>query len=179
MESTTQIFLRVQVTGAESSAVKGESAVGEYKDRVQINSFDFKTTRQEAAAPKRGDNQPLLSFETVKVSKFFDIASLRFDQLLKARTLLNEVRITVDQHLWDQDKTKTQNSIIVFHLLQARIVNLALDVSEAGAGSSLKETVEFSFRNFAVEYYFHQDDTNSDYRDAAAWFQTEYVTQPE
>lgn len=176
MESTTQIFLLVQVSGSESDVVEGESYVGRYARRVQINDFEFGMSAKPQSGPKRSNavvNN--LDFDTVSVGKFFDKASIRFAELLKQQTVLTEVRITVDQQL-EEDKVKEQNAIIVFHLLQARIVDIKLDVTEQGTGASLKETISFSFRNFAVEYYY-KDTKDSDYRDKAAWFETEYVPQ--
>ena len=186
MESTTQIFLRVQVTDDEDDVVEGESNVGQYAGRVQIDNFTFKMSLQQQSGPKRSDNQPTLSFDTVKVSKFFDKSSIRFGQLLKQMKkqdqTLSEVRITIDQQLEDpnagDNAAKQQNAIVVFHLLQARIVDISLDASEADNGTTLKETIDFSFRNFAVEYYFSSDRKKSDYRDAPAWFETDYKLQP-
>ena len=177
MESTTQIFLRVQVTDNDDDFVAGESKVGEYADRVQINSFDFKASQPQMSASNRAGQPSRMFLDTVKASKFFDKTSLRFDQLMKDKKVLCEVRITVDQHLWDEDKTKTQNSIIVFHLLQAKIVEISLDASEADKGTSLKETLEFGFVNFSVDYYFHESDANADYRDRGVSFFTAYDPQ--
>ena len=179
MESTTQIFLRVQVTDNESDVVEGESFVGMYAGRVQINSFDFKMSAKQQTGPKVSKTAVVnnMDFDAVSVSKFFDKASVRFARLLKDRKVLSEVRITVDQQLLENDSTKEQNAIIVFHLLSARIVDIKLNVSEDKVGSTLKETVSFSFRNFAVEYYFKKDKAG-DYRDQQAWFETDYVAQP-
>jgi len=178
MESTTQIFLRVQVSDDESDVVEGESFVGEYAGRVQINSFDFKMSAKPQTGPKRSNTAVVnnIDFDAVSVSKFFDKASVRFARLLKEGKVLSEVRITVDQQLEENDATKQQNAIIVFHLLKARIVDLKLSVSEEKVGSTLKETVSFSFRNFAVEYYYKKD-KSGDFRDRQAWFETNYVEQ--
>lgn len=101
--------------------------------------------------------------------------------LLRDSKEIHEVRITVDQQLEDyEDKVgKAQNAIIVFHLKKAKIVDFKLDVSEDGKGATIKETVSFSFRNFAVEYYYKGTKNNkkSDYRDKAVFFETEYKTQ--
>ena len=183
MESTTQIFLKVQFSDDEDKFVKGEGRVGSYEGRVQIDSFDFgmKSKLQAPAKPDQKGVANNLDFDPVRVSKFFDKASMSLAGLLRDRKEIHEVRITVDQQLEDyEDKVgKAQNAIIVFHLKQARIVDIKLDVSEDKAGATIKETVAFSFRNFAVEYYYKgmTNDKKSDYRDKALWFETEYKTQ--
>jgi type VI protein secretion system component Hcp len=182
MESTTQIFLRVQRSEDESDVVKGEGRVGGYAGRVQIDSFDF-GMKSKLQAPAKPDQKVTnnLDFDPVKVSKVFDKASMGLAALLRDRKQLYEVRITVDQQLEDYEEKvgKAQNAIIVFHLMQARIVDIKLDVSEDKAGATIKETVSFSFKNFAVEYYYKGTKNNkkSDYRDKAHWFETEYETQ--
>ena len=182
MESTTQIFLKVQFSEDERDFVKGEGRVGGYADRIQIESFDF-GMKSKLQAPPKPDQKVAnnLDFDPVRVTKFFDRASMSLAALLQDREELYEVRITVDQQLEDYaDKVgKAQNAIIVFHLKQARIVDLKLDVSEDNKGATIKETVSFSFRNFAVEYYYKGTKNNkkSDYRDKAHWFETDYKTQ--
>lgn len=180
MESTTQIFLRVQRSEDESDFVKGEGLVEGYADRVQIDSFDFKMNAKEQAPAKqvRGVNANI-DYSPVTVTKFFDRASMGLAALLQKRTQLYEVRITVDQQLEELGVGKAQNAIIVFHLQQARIVDFKLDVSEDKVGATVKETVSFAFRNFSVEYYYKGTTNNkkSDYRDKASWFETQYDTQ--
>jgi type VI secretion system Hcp family effector len=183
MESTTQIFLKVQFSDDEDDFVESEGQVGGYKGRIQIDSFDFgmKSKLQAPPKPDQKDVAANLDFDPVRVSKFFDRASMSLAALLQDREEIYEVRITVDQQLEDyEDKVgKAQNAIIVFHLKQARIVDIKLDVSEDNKGATIKETVSFSFRNFAVEYYYKGTKNNkkSDYRDQAHWFETEYVPQ--
>jgi type VI secretion system Hcp family effector len=182
MESTTQIFLKVQFSDDEDDFVKGESRVGSYERRVQIDSFNF-GMKSKLQAPAKPDQKVAnnLDFDPVQVTKFFDRASMSLAALLRDRREIYEVRITVDQQLEDYEDQvgKAQNSIIVFHLKQARIVDIKLDVSEDKAGATIKETVSFSFRNYAVEYYYKGTKNNkkSDYRDKAHWFETEYETQ--
>jgi type VI secretion system Hcp family effector len=180
MESTTQIFLRVQVSEDESDFIKGEALVEGYADRVQINSFDFNMKAKEQAPSKpTPDVSNNLDFDPVHVTKFFDRASMRLAALLKSRTQLCEVRITVDQQLEEIGVGKAQNAILVFHLYQARIVDIKLGVSEDKVSAIVKETVSFSFRNFSVEYYFKGTKNNkkSDYRDSWVGFETEYAVQ--
>jgi len=182
MESTTQIFLKVQFSDDEDDFVRGEGRVGGYAGRVQIDSFDFGMKAKLQAPAKPGQKVTNnLDFDPVRVTKVFDRASMSLAALLQAREELHEVRITVDQQLEDyEDKVgKAQNAIIVFHLKKARIVDINLSVSEDNKGATMKETVSFSFRNFAVEYYYKGTKNNkkSDYRDKAHWFETEYETQ--
>ena len=183
MESTTQIFLRVQVTEDESSFVAGESLAVGYADRVQIDSFSFgMDAKDQKPRPGEGAN---LDLNQVQVTKVFDRASTRLAALLKGKgrprepILLNEVRITVDQQLEEAGVGKAQNAILVFHLLQARIVDIKLDVSGDARATAIKETVSFSFKNFSVEYYFKGTKNNkkSDYRDVYRDFATEYDEQ--
>lgn len=184
MESTTQIFLRVQQTEREDSAVEGESKVGRYADRIQIDSFSFgmdAKLQSPLQSPKAGVSN--LDFNPVQVSKPFDRASMRLAELLKARKQLHEVRITVDQQLEedvDDGIGKAQNAIIVFHLLNARLIDMKLDVSEDKAGASIKENLSFTFKKFAVEYYHKSTKSNnkkSDYRDACRRFESQREVQ--
>ena len=181
MESTTQIFLKVQFSDDEDDFVEAEGQVGSYEGRIQIDSFDFgmKSKLQAPAKPQKDDKH--LAFDPVRVSKVFDRASMSLAALLQDRDEIHEVRITVDQQLEDyaDEVGKAQNAIIVFHLKQARIVDIKLDVSEDNKGATIKENVSFSFRNFAVEYYYKGTKNNkkSDYRDKAHWFETDYKTQ--
>jgi type VI protein secretion system component Hcp len=182
MESTTQIFLLVQETEDEGSFVRGESMVGGYAKRVQIDSFSFGADAKVQAvhkSPQKGSSN--LDFNPVQVTKVFDRASMRLAALLKDRKQLYEVRITVDQQLEDyEDKVgKAQNAIIVFHLMNARLVDLKLDVSEDKVSATIKETLSFTFKNFSVEYYYKgtKDNKKSDYRDTWVGFQTEYDVQ--
>ena len=182
MESTTQIFLKVQFSDDETDFVEAEGQVGSYEGRIQIDSFDFgMDAKLQAPAKPTKDDDRHLHFDPVRVSKFFDRASMSLAALLQDREEIHEVRITVDQQLEDyEDKVgKAQNSIIVFHLKRARIVDIKFDVSEDNKGASIKETVSFSFRNFAVEYYYRGMTNNrkSDYRDKQRWFETNYTTQ--
>jgi type VI protein secretion system component Hcp len=182
MESTTQIFLRIQVTEDEHSVVEGESLAVGYADRVQIDSFSFgMDVKLQGPRPGKGAN---LDLNQVQVTKFFDRSSTRLAALLKGdkrpqdRKPLYEVRITVDQQLEEAGIGKAQNAILVFHLLQARIVDIKLDVSGDAKATTIKETVSFSFRNFAVEYYYKDTDVKnnkkSDYRDKYLDFATEF-----
>lgn len=179
MESTTQIFLRVQETEDESSFIAGEARATGYADRVQIDGFSFGMNAKEQA-PGQG-KLANLDFNHVQVTKFFDRASTRFGALLKESRekpkLLHEVRITVDQQLEEAGVGKAQNAILVFHLDRARIVDIKLDVSGDARSTTIKETVSFSFKNFSVEYYFKGMNNNkkSDYRDQ--WEQ--FVSQEE
>lgn len=182
MESTTQIFLRVQVSEDERDFVEGESLAVGYADRVQIDSFSFgMDAKEQAPRPGKGAN---LDLNQVQVTKFFDRASTRLAALLKGRKhrqpiLLHEVRITVDQQLEEIGVGKAQNAILVFHLHQARIVDIKLDVSGDARSTTIKETVSFSFKNFSVEYYYKGMNNNkkSDYRDQWLGFETEYDEQ--
>jgi type VI protein secretion system component Hcp len=183
MESTTQIFLLVQADTSESSIVKGESMAGRYEDRVQIDSFDFGMKTKLQAPPKSAQKVTNnLDFDAVRITKNFDRASMNLATLLEKRTLLHKVQITVDQHLvvdyGEQASWKARNSIIVIHLGDARIVDVKLDVSEDKVSATIKETVSFSFRNFAVEY-FHKgkNEVERDYRDSVLDFRTQYDVQ--
>lgn len=184
MESTTQIFLRVQDSNNEDAFVEGDGRVTGYSGRVQIDSFDFgmKAKLQAPASPGKKEVANNLDFDPVRVTKYFDKASMRLAALLKKRTQLEEVRITVDQQLEEvgaETVAKAQNAIIVFHLYEARIVDIKLDVSEDKVSATIKETVSFSFRNFSVEYYHKgaKNNKKSDYRDTYVDFQTDYDTQ--
>lgn len=172
MESTTQIFLRVQVSDDEDDFVRGESYVEGYADRVQIESFSFGL--EKPTGPNAVKNMKL---HPVEVSKVFDRASPRLAALLKSRTELAEVRITVDQQLEELGVGKAQNAVVVFHLLQARIIDLKLRVSEAGkSAAKVSESLTFSYRNFSVEYWYKGTKNNkkSDFRDQWVGFETEY-----
>jgi len=175
MESTTQIFLRVQVSEDESSFVAGEALAAGYADRVQIDSFNFgMDAKEQAPRPGEGAN---LDMNQVQVTKFFDRASTRLASLLKESRsqpkLLHEVRITVDQQLEEIGVGKAQNAILVFHLQKARIVDIKIDVSGDSRSTTIKETVSFSFKSFSVEYYFKGMNNNkkSDYRDQSIGFE--------
>jgi type VI secretion system Hcp family effector len=180
MESTTQIFLRVQVSDNESDFIEGEALVQGYADRVQIDSFTFgmgaKQQAPKGSGPSVANN---LDFNPVDVTKFFDRSSMRLAALLKNRKQLEEVRITVDQQLEEIGVGKAQNAILVFHLYQARIVDIKLDVSEGNVSAIVKETVSFTFRNCSVEYYYKGKKNNkkSDYRDSWVGFETGYDVQ--
>jgi len=188
MESTTQIFLRIQVTEDEESVVEGESLAVGYADRVQIDSFSFgMDVKLQGPRPGEGAN---LDLNQVQVTKFFDRSSTRLAALLKGgepkggkslqdRKPLYEVRITVDQQLEESGIGKAQNAILVFHLLQARIVDIKLDVSGDAKSTTIKETVSFSFRNFSVEYYYKgmKNNKKSDFRDQYLEFATEFEEQ--
>ena len=185
MESTTQIFLRVQVSEDEDDIVEGESLAVGYADRVQIDSFSFgMKVKPDKPRPGEGAN---LDLDQVQVGKFFDRSSTRLASLLKGkksleeRKPLHEVRITVDQQLEELGIGKAQNAILVFHLERARIVDIKLDVSGDSKSTSIKETVTFSFKNFSVEYYYKGKTNNkkSDYRDKWVGFELGYVEQDE
>ena len=183
MESTTQIFLRIQVREDKDEGVEGESSVGRYAGRIQIDSFNFgmkaKPQSPSTTAKEVSNN---LDFDPVRVTKYFDKATMKLAALLQGRTELYEVRITVDQQLEEigaEAEDKAQNAIIVFHLYQARIVDIKLDVSEDKVSATIKEDVSFSFRNFAVEYYHKgvKNNKRSDYRDTYVDFETAYEVQ--
>ena len=207
MEATTQIFLRVQVTDREDSAIEGEARVEGYSNqRMLIDSFTF-GMKAKLQAPGLGDEEKHdnCQFDHVTVDKVFDRASTRLASLLKPDEskhppLLSEVRITLDQQLIEdgqgflQGSRKAQNAIMVFHLYKARVVEYRLNASEEKASAALKETVSFSFQNVAVEYCYKgdkKDMRNSDYRGSAqnadksdyrdAWlvFDTNYSVQAE
>ena len=140
MESTTQIFLRIQKTDDEKDTVKGEALVERYTDRIQIDSFSFDVS---AIIPAPKNVEPskahILQFGQVSVSKFFDRSSTSLGQLLNPKGAteegssgkgpsaltkpLTEVRITIDQQLEETGgaaeagKAKQQNAILVFHLV--------------------------------------------------------------
>ena len=57
MESTTQIFLRVQVTDDEHDVVSGEALVEGYADRMQIESFSF-DMKAKLQSPGPADEKP-------------------------------------------------------------------------------------------------------------------------
>lgn len=180
MESTSQIFLRIQVSEAESSAVEGEALVEGYADRVQIEDFNFGMKAKLQApskSPQKGSSN--IDFDPLEVTKYFDRSSMRLASLLKRREQLYEVRITVDQQLEEIGVGKAQNAIIVFHLMEARISNINLSVSGEGVASTVTETVSFTFKNFSVEYYYKGTKNNkkSDYRDSWLGFETEFQVQ--
>jgi hypothetical protein len=57
VESTTQIFLRVQITDEEDDFVRGESLAVGYDDRIQIDSFSFgMESKLQAPRPGEGAN---------------------------------------------------------------------------------------------------------------------------
>jgi type VI protein secretion system component Hcp len=183
MESTTQIFLRVQSSESEDDFVRGEGMVGGYADRVQIDSFDFGMKAKLQTIPRPDQKvSNNLDFDQVRVTKYFDRASMSLAGLLQNRKKLHEVRITVDQQLEEyggEVSGKAQNAIIVFHLAEARIVDIKLDVSEDKVSATIKETVSFAFRNFSVEYYHKgmKNNKKSDYRDTYVNFQSDWKTQ--
>jgi type VI protein secretion system component Hcp len=181
VESTTQIFLRVQITDEEDDFVRGESLAGGYDDRIQIDSFSFgMESKLQAPRPGEGANVDL---NAVQVTKFFDRSSTRLHALLRGdkpitgraleeRKPLHEVRITIDQQLEEAGIGKAQNAILVFHLLKARLTDIKLDVSGDARSTTIKETVSFVFKNFEVEYYYKSMKNNkkSDYRDKGRHF---------
>jgi len=179
--SSTEIFLLI-INEAEENMARGEGNVDQYADRIMVNSFSFSMKSKQSSVTQSDESSiGNVDMGTVSVTRPFDAASKVLSQLIKGgeggATKFAEARLTVDQHMtWGQSEEREQNAIIVFHLLQARIVDIKLDVTEQGTGASLKETISFSFRNFAVEYYY-KDTKDSDYRDKAAWFETEYVPQ--
>lgn len=177
MESTTQIFLLINVT-SESDYVKGESRVEGYAKRIQIDSFDFGMKAKEQSVRDTGTQAVTgnLDFDAVSVSKYFDRASVRLMQLVKERTEFIEARITVDQQLEERSGERAQNAIIVFHLYNGHVASLKLQTSESDKGASMKENLTLTFRNFAVEYYFKSDRTR-DYRDDYVGFETAYEDQ--
>jgi hypothetical protein len=189
MESTTQIFLRVQVTAAEDSFVEGKALSGRYEERIQIDSFTF-GMNAKLQAPTKSNQEAAsnIDFNALSVTKVFDRASLGLAALLqgtekyggKARTPkpLYEVRITIDQQLEEyggEVRGKAQNAIMVFHLKQARLMEIKLDASEDKTSTSVKETLSFTFAGFSVEYYFKdmKNDIRSDYRDKYLAFETD------
>lgn len=189
MESTTQIFLRVQITDAEDDFVRGESLAVGYDDRIQIDSFSF-GMEAKLQAPRAGKGANI-DLNQVQVTKFFDRSSTTLAGLLQGkvdtagkpkplqeRRPLEEVRITIDQQLEEGGK-KEQNAILVFHLLKARIVDIKLDVSGDSRSTTIKETVSFAFKNFEVEYYFRgmENRKRSDFRDQFLGFQTQFEEQ--
>ena len=180
MESTTQIFLRVQISNADDDTVQGENLVEGYADRMQIDSFTFGMSAKEVApVGSHKDIEQNLDLDPVIVTKYFDRASTSLATLLKNKTRLEEVRITIDQQLEERGVGKAQNAILVFHLADARVIDFKLQVSEEKAGATMKETVSFTFRNFSVEYYFKSKGSAdlSDYRDGYVNYDTNYKLQ--
>src|SRR5262245_55589808 len=146
MESTTQIFLRVQISDDDDHVIEGESLATGYADRMQIDSFSFgMDAKDQAQRPGKGAN---IDLNQVQVTKFFDLASTKLAGLLKASerdkepNLLHEVRITIDQQLEEVGERgkmeKQQNAILVFHLFKARLVDIKLDVSGDTRATTLK-----------------------------------------
>ena len=209
MEATTQIFLRVQVTADEDSAIAGEVQVDGYDDgRMLIDSFSFgmdATLQSPGPDVKKPDRN--CGFHHLTVDKVFDRASTRLAGLLKPAygekdpPLLSEVRITLDQQLIEEGEgyatstQKAQNAIMVFRLLDARVVDYKLNVTEEKAGAAVKEVVSFTFQNVMIDYYYKADKDDkegmetsdykgelsakdrSDYRDACKTFLTLYDPQ--
>jgi type VI protein secretion system component Hcp len=188
MQSTTQIFLRIQVGAAEDTFVEGKALSGQYEERIQINSFTF-GMKAKLQAPVKSNQEAAssISFDTLSVTKVFDRASLRLAALLKGKEQysgkastsipLYEVRITVDQQLEEyggEVRGKAQNAILVFHLKRARLMEIKLDASEDKTSTSVNETLSFTFAGFSVEYYYRsmENTIRSDYRDKYFQFDT-------
>lgn len=193
MEATTEIFLRVQISGDEENVVEGEALVEGYADRMLIDGFSFgMKAKLQAPGPADAKHPDNCQFEHFTVDKVFDRASTRLAGLLKPEKhssqspLLNEVRVTIDQQLVEagqgfaQGTRKTQNAVMVFHLYNARVVDYKLNVTEEKAGATVKESLTFTFQNADVEYYYRSDKANtdkSDYRDICSTFHTDYNPQ--
>jgi len=83
VESTTQIFLRVQITDAEDDFVRGESLAVGYDDRIQIDSFSF-GMEAKLQAPRAGKGANI-DLNQVQVTKFFDRSSTTLAGLLQGK----------------------------------------------------------------------------------------------
>lgn len=153
MESTTEIFLLIAVSG-ENDTVAGEGRVDRYDDRILIDSFSFSMQAKENTVRKTGENASAnVDMNNVSVSRPFDTASNTLSRLLKNRTKFAEARLTVDQHMLWPSGEREQNAIIVFHLLNGNVTSQTINAKEADKGASISETIELSFKNVAIEYY--------------------------
>jgi len=188
MESTTEIFLRVQHGEGDNDVVSGEAQVGRYAGRMQIDSFTF-GMNNPLQAPGLSENKDAnkLNLDRLVVTKFFDRASTQLAALMKRKEPLEEVRVTVDQQLietgTDESRgSKAQNAILVFHLAGARVVDFKIGVTEEKAGATVKETVAFTFQQVSIDYYFtsrdkKQERAGTDFRDKAVSFDSKYQPQ--
>lgn len=154
MESTTQIFLRIAVSG-EDHTVAGEGRVDRYGDRILIDGFSFSMEATENTVRKSDEQASApIKLGKVTVSRPFDTASNGLARLLMQRVKFAEARLTVDQHMtWGEAGTREQNAIIVFHLLNGNVVSQTINAKEGDKGASISETIELSFKNVAIEYY--------------------------
>ena len=187
MESTTQIFMRVEIS--DDDLVAGEAHVGRYSGRMLIDSFSFGVKNQlQGTSVSHDKDAKKLEFDRLNVTKSFDRASTQLAALIKRREPLKEIRITVDQQLLDygtgddeQYSDKAQNAILVFHMHKARVVDFKLNVSEDKAGATVKETVSFTFKQFDVDYFFVGEEQRKksgyDYRDSNVSFVSQFQTQ--
>jgi type VI protein secretion system component Hcp len=158
METTTQIYL--QITLDDGREIEGEAKAGGYENRIDIDSFSFKASaKKQLLKDVQGkDVKANLDFHSVSISKVFDRASLQLASLMnkaeKDERRFKEAKIAVDQQFIDPEWTgKERNEILIFYLYEGYVESIKLRTSESGAGASLKEDIELTFRGFEIDYY--------------------------
>jgi type VI protein secretion system component Hcp len=178
MESTTQIFL--EITLESGALVSGETVVGGYENRIDIESFSFSTGAKKNALKdlQGGGVTSNIDIDRVTVTKVFDRASLLLAGVLKRHEKFVEAKISVDQQYIDPEwPGKERNEILIMYLKSGYIADIKMQTSEGNAAAAIKETITLSFHNCTI-YYYAEDRNNKgklgdDYRWEPVIFETE------
>jgi type VI protein secretion system component Hcp len=153
MDSTTKIYLDIDFSDGESDI--GESLAGGYKQRIDIESFQFNVEAKQNV--KDTDNKNVsgnLHFDVFTFTKVFDSSSLKLTNALGRHTRFDEVLVAVDQQLIDRSiGGPERNEILFIKLKSGYIADIKLQTSDGGKSAAIKETITLSFQNCDITYF--------------------------
>jgi type VI protein secretion system component Hcp len=177
MESTSQIYLEFEL---EKGSITGESPIGGYEKRIDIDTFAFEAStklktlmevEKKADGLKRGEFMNNLEISRVTVTKPYDSSSLQLAGMMKGRRSIGGERegvrftsatISVDQQYIEIEDIarKYPNQILILTLYDGYIADIKLRTSESGAGAQIVETLELSFHQFEIRYWYEDRDND-------------------
>lgn len=148
--SSTQIFLSITIG---SGPVGGEASAAGYEDMIELESFSFGLSAKHALRQSANNTRPQLNYDAVKISKVYDVSSVRLATHMGARARFSKAEIFVDQHLQESASVKKQNPVMVIELKNGFIEDIRLSVSTGKLASTVREDISLSFVNFKIRYY--------------------------
>jgi type VI protein secretion system component Hcp len=177
MQSTSQIYLEFEV---ERWTVTGESPIVGYEKRIDIDGFSFEAgtelktlmeVKKKAEGLKSDEVMSNLKISRVTVTKPYDSSSLQLAGMMKGRDKTGTERegvrfksatISIDQQFIKHQGEKRANQILILTLNDGYIADIKLRISESGSGAQIIETIELSFHQFEITYWYEWRDEARD-----------------
>ena len=147
--SQTQIFLDISFSGNQ---IRGESTIADFEGLIEIDSFRFGISAQQAPGQGRGQIATRVTYRELTLSKVYDRSSPSLASQAAKRIEFDHAKLIVNQHRSNQDSAHQLPALVVT-LRQGAVKSIDLSSSPGQSASALSESITLTFKKLTMEFY--------------------------